>query len=144
TCHRIEAEVLKIRNPEKFEDQIVWHPLRKLTISNFRGPIDKRPFLAATSSTFRYAMKMNNFTGRALISVESYFDCKLSYFKPSTQDSAVLAHEQLHFDITEIYARKFRKKVKEIYVNPKQFAGIHEAVYAEIFNEMVLKQDEYD
>jgi len=122
TCHRIKCQVLRIDNPEKYEKQISWHPNRPLKISNFRGDINKRPFQAATYSLIRYFASVN----------------------PINRDSFILAHEQLHFDITEIHARKFKKKILKETKNYNEFSAKHESMFLEIQKELSIKQDEYD
>jgi len=50
--------------------------------------------------------------------VQSVFSIKQSWFlKESQGDTALLRHEQMHFNITELYARKIRKLLAE-YKNP--------------------------
>lgn len=34
-----------------------------------------------------------------------------SWYKPKLADNHVLSHEQFHFNITELYARKFRQRI---------------------------------
>lgn len=144
SCHRLKCKVLRIPDPELFEATIPWDPKRPLKISNFRGGTDKRPFQAETYSTLRYFAKPNPLTGKATITVESTFDCNLSYFKPSDRDSAVLQHEQVHFDITELYARKFRKTIATETPKYKMFLVDHERLFAVILKDWQAKQDEYD
>jgi hypothetical protein len=144
TCHRIKAQVLNVKNVEKYENYILWHPKRPLKPSYFRGPIEKRPFQASTYSMIQYLATSSAKRGLVKIVVKSLFDCNLSYFKPSKRDSFVLAHEQLHFDITEIYARKFRKVILEEMSTYKNFLIGHETAFSGILEELALKQDEYD
>ncbi len=54
TCHRIRADVYLINNAKDYENQVIWNQNRKLEISDFKGSIEKRPFTAATLSSFRY------------------------------------------------------------------------------------------
>ncbi len=51
--------------------------------------------------------KKQNVTADAV----AYFDPYKSWIRPSSPTS-VIQHEQLHFDITEIYARELRKQIK--------------------------------
>ena len=145
TCHQIKADVFLIDNAKKFEKEVIWHRSRKLDISDFKGSTSKRPFTAATSSGFRYRIE-----GRPAISkkyklfVETYFDCYLSYFKLVGFDSFVLAHEQIHFDISELYARKFLQKMEKEAKNLNDFLAKQEEILNEMVRELHLKQDEYD
>ncbi len=144
TCHRIRAAIYKIANPEDFEEEIIWHEARKLAIRDFKGSTEKRPFQAATVSSFQYFTERNPLNAQFVLKAESLFYCPGSYFKPSENDSLILAHEQLHFDITEIYARKFVKKVAETVSNHTTLINEHEKIAKEVFEELQLKQDEYD
>lgn len=145
TCHRIKADIFIIENAKDFENKIMWHKNRKLEISDFKGSTEKRPFQASTSSGFKY-----QYWGRPALpkkyklEVETYFDCTTSYFKLSEYDSTVLAHEQIHFDISELYSRKFIKRIQEQAQNLFEVEAKHESISNEITKELHLKQDEYD
>lgn len=145
TCHRIKADVLLISNPKEHEREIIWHKNRQLEISDFKGLTDKRPFTAATASSFRI-----NFVGRVAspkkykLTVETFFDCYSSYFKASESDSDVLNHEQVHFDITELYARKFIERVQKERLDLNQLFEKQEIILNEVWRETQIKQDEYD
>lgn len=56
----------------------------------------------------------------------------------------MLQHEQLHFDIAEIYGRKFRKAISEQATNYNLYRAKYEALIAAFRKELILKQDEYD
>lgn len=45
--------------------------------------------------------------------VQSYFLPDQSWVKPDIDSPHLLIHEQLHFDITELHARKLRKAMEE-------------------------------
>lgn len=60
-----------------------------------------------SEKNFRYIWdgKVNN------VEVVSFFDCSRSWFDKSHLDNDILEHEQIHFDITELIARRLRKKI---------------------------------
>ena len=145
TYHWINVNAYLIKNPRKYESEVIWSQSRKLVIEDFKGAIDKRPFTAATASSFRYNYKrITGFSGRYSIKIETYFDCKSSYFKQTKRDSLVLAHEQIHFDISELYSRKFMIRIQNEARTFKELVAIQQHVLNEIGREMQLKQDEYD
>jgi len=145
TCHRIKADVFLIDNPKEYETQIVWNKNRQLEISDFKASTDKRPFTAVTYSGFRYRIEGRPaFPNKYKLFVETYFDCNLSYFKRTEYDSLVLAHEQIHFDISELYARKFVEQVKKEAKDLPQFMAKGEKIFRQIWEENQIKQDEYD
>ena len=145
TCHRIKADVYYINNPQDFEEEIQWNEKRKLKIEDFKGTTEKRPFTAATVSSFRYLLSTKTgYSKHYTIKATTFFDCKTSYFKHSTSDSIVLAHEQIHFDISELYARKFLIRMEKEAKSVKEALEIQQKVLNDISRELQLKQDEYD
>lgn len=145
TCHRIKADVYIISNPDKYENEIIWNDNRKLKITDFKGSVDKRPFTAATFSSFRYTIEaIPLVSNRYTLNVETFFDCYSSYFKHTKLDSFVLRHEQLHFDISELFARKFIERIEKEALDLNQFLAKREQILAEISRELYLRHDESD
>lgn len=145
TCHRITATVYDIANPKDFEKRIEWSPKRKLVIEDFKGPTEKRPFVAATASSFSYIIQAKKaFSKDYKLEAVTFFDCHSSYFKKSNHDEWTLRHEQVHFDISELYARKFVKEMYESSTTVKEALAIHQEIAERIGRELQLKQDEYD
>lgn len=63
-----------------------------------------------------------------------------SWTKDTTSD-AVLAHEQLHFDIAEVYGRKLRKAIRNVSDRqPESFSKVIQPIFAE----EIKMQDQYD
>ena len=53
-------------------------------------------------------------------------------------------HEQGHFDITEIYARKLDNALREYNFNPKRFKTDLDEIYKDIMEEKEELQNQYD
>ncbi len=86
------------------------HP--KLSWQDFKGtPSGSSPHRASINSGLSYTYHgMDQSTiGRPHYKVYAYFYPQLSWRRDLNEtDPALLAHEQLHWDITEVYARKLR------------------------------------
>jgi hypothetical protein len=85
-------------------EEIKWTERRQLAFSDFNGQMPaSTPWAALTSSYvyFTYAPRMVNYQR---FSVYASFRKKESWMKVKNEE--VLNHEQLHFDITEVFARK--------------------------------------
>lgn len=127
-------------------DPIPWSAIRPLTIADFLGRPGPADRLAASTSTdikAGAACRDFVFTG----TVQATFDPKTSWFRePKTASAALLRHEQLHFDLTELYARSMRQKLQIFQAkadcNKLQpaFNTLTKAVYAEWDRE----QNRYD
>ncbi len=62
----------------------------------------------------------------------------------TSRTDGLLAHEQLHFDIAELYARKIRKKFSELKsVNEQRFA-VYASAYELLWQECREYQKMYD
>jgi len=81
---------------------------------------------------------------------ECYFNPEKSWVLKGAETDYLLNHEQGHFDITEIYARKFREELEAYQmVSVERFAKENlgdkvNAIYTRIMNEMFAHQNRYD
>lgn len=92
----------------KFKDAIAWNAARQLQWSDFKAtPLINASEAAMTASSINinYYTKGNNIFWSVGVNFFPY----ASWSKQDKQNDYILKHEQLHFDITELYARKFRQ-----------------------------------
>lgn len=143
-CHRLEGRALLLEDPGPFEKEIYWHPDRKLTIADFRASTENRPATASTHCGFTIAYTNDRLTGAVLVTVSTEFYPRDSYFKVTEDSSYVLEHEQLHFDISEVYSRKFVKMAQEQVNTAGDWANEIHALYKSVYSEMIVRQDAYD
>ena len=144
TCHHIKAKALRVPDLGPYEQEILWNPARRLTRADFKASTDSRPFEAATSSGFRYHYAGRLFQSKVQLMVETVFDCQNSYFKGQQDPERTLAHEQGHFDITEIAARRFTKAIQEQVADTKELEQKQEAISRRIMTDAQALQDKYD
>jgi hypothetical protein len=89
------------------ERYVEWKQGEKLTWDDFQGPADyANEMQAHTTSRINYNWQCDG--GMFMAEVESVFDREKSW-KKDLETDALLAHEQLHFDLTEVWARQLRK-----------------------------------
>jgi hypothetical protein len=116
-------------------DKIIWDPGNKLSWDDFNGipPNDSLDIGALIYYGYDYSLEMNN---RKPISFKSnlFFRKNRSWVRIKTP--AGLIHEQGHFDIAEVYMRKFRK---EVYTNMDKIKSISDC--DKIFKESTFKLD---
>lgn len=90
---------------------IEWNESRKLRWSDFQGrPMKGSSAYAATQSIVSIGFKQLS-RNEVFVEVHSYVDKKKSWAKKD-RSNELLAHEQLHADISELFARKIRKALK--------------------------------
>lgn len=97
------------------DNRIIWSQ-QQLTWQDFSGVPDlSNPSHANTSSgiSYSWSMKQSGDEIEFIYDVQSYFIPGKSWVKPGKESPHLLAHEQLHFDITELHARKLRKAMED-------------------------------
>ena len=141
-CNFSIAQDSNMSNPVKSfgADTILWQRDSLLSFSDFK----KKPngsFQGLTYSGLYLDMKQEDH----LVKVYCYvlFICKESFLKDSSE--SLLKHEQLHFDITELYARKMRQQLSQ--KNPDKEKSISSAIQ-KTYNSIVIdlndEQNRYD
>lgn len=126
-------------------DLIKWCDTCKLKLSDFQGEVPENTKFGAVARTNIYS---GEWTRKDYLKVEvySYFNRSTSWVLPEErkEEEAVLKHEQGHFDITEIYCRRYKKELLENGV--KKWKARREAtkLYWKYYNLMIEEQKRYD
>ena len=118
-----------------------WHESRPLTWSDFQTKKYRTHISALTASGIEYYYDCKS--GVMTVDIKAIFIPKQSWVRYNAKNDYILAHEQLHFDITELYARKFRKRFEESGIdcsNVKALDKLSDKVLAEWRKE----QNRYD
>jgi hypothetical protein len=97
---------------------ITWSEDYKLKWSDFKGQPDyntKASAITAAGLSYRYSLQKK---GRDIVGFKSdisaLFYPEYSWFKTDEISNHILAHEQVHFDITELHARYFRARAAQL------------------------------
>ena len=109
--------IFTMTSPSVLEDEkIIWSEDYRLTWSDFKAPHREGvPYVASTSSgvSFSYSISDNNGEIDLKVTIHSNFYPESSWVNPVDATAYILAHEQAHFDISEIHARILRKEISE-------------------------------
>ena len=77
--------------------------------------------------------------------VECTFSKNKSWVKPGKESPHLLAHEQRHFDLGEVYARKIREAISKLkFTDVKEFQQDVAETYNSLLNEYRMQQELYD
>lgn len=123
------------------EELITWNENKKLTWSDYKGKA--KPDTDAAASTATYLGIEYNFSSKG-------FDYKITCSFSKTKSwglhktDYILSHEQGHFDIAEIFARKLHKKMSEYKFNKNNFKDDLKKIYVHITSEKEEMQNAYD
>ncbi len=128
------------------EEKITWNEDRKLTWADFKGVPNGPLAYVASSNTgvsFSYSYRERNGVGEIKFAVLSYFYPNLSWYRSSKVSDYILAHEQIHFDISELHARKLRQRLAVI-PHDREFKSKAETLYEIIEADRREMQLQYD
>ena len=97
------------------DQKIRWQKNRLLKWSDFKGPIDTAAKFEATTfcevyAKYNWTKKNNQYL--LTFSTASYLDPFKSSSIKQKQTPQLLRHEQLHFDIAELFARIYLQRLK--------------------------------
>lgn len=93
-------------------DWIPWDENAQIVWDDFQGPPDPNDAeVAYTGGLIEVHTSCQNNALRATI--RALFDKKKSWVKTAGGSNLLLNHEQIHFDIMELHARKIRKAITE-------------------------------
>lgn len=131
-----------------FCQKITWKEGEKLNWSNFKSAVNKKnnsDVVAYTHCGWQYSVvKSTNPQAGVEIVIETIFNEWKSWKDVKRINDYVLLHEQKHFDIAEVYARKLRKEVAEKIKTSGDYERNFKAIYNRIYNEYRDFQISYD
>jgi len=117
-------------NPDK-KDVIVWNKQSGLSWNDFKGRPDKSGRHIAMSKC-GITMEQSSYSlpyGKPVYTFYAYFVPDNSWYYPQKVTRKTLAHEQLHFDIAELFARKLREQFDRTEITPHEAKEIFDNTY---------------
>jgi len=131
-----------------FGQKIIWQEDRKLDWDNFKSSVNRknRPDVAAyTHCGWEYSVvKSTNPKSPVKIEIAAIFNEDRSWKDVKKINDYILLHEQKHFDIAEMFVRKFRKEIQEKIKTSGDYNKNFKAVYSKISNDYKNFQMSYD
>lgn len=122
------------------EEVINWSS-RKLTWSDYKAKPNPDSDAAASTTTYlgiSYNITSSSFSYK----IESKFSKTRSWGLHKTP--YILSHEQGHFDLAEVFARKLHKKMSGYAFNKKSYEKDLRKIYQDILDEKEEMQNKYD
>ena len=127
-------------------ETMAWSQENKLTWEDFKGKTPNNARAAATTASgISYQFSTSGSNGEIELDylVSTFFYPDKSWYQPSICDSLILSHEQLHFDISELYARKMRNRLASTSFTQNVKAEVKQ-IYKEVLEELEEFQNLYD
>ena len=126
----------------KAQDTLHWSSKDTLTWDDFKGkPNLSSSHLAISSTGISYSLHYAD--SSCIFKVAAFFNKSNSWRKPSA-DLKVLKHEQGHFNITEIFARKLEAALQQLKPDRDTIKKTIDQLAANIINDKNEYQKKYD
>ena len=133
-----------IKNITNGEDKILWSSNRKLTWNDFKGKnkgiFDSRK--AETATVIETVKTYYDLEGIPVYEIACYFIPIKSW--SNTSEEFALCHEQLHFDIGELYTRKIRKSYDSLNAKKIKKFKTYENIFYDLDNKCKNYNNLYD
>jgi hypothetical protein len=137
----LPAPSLKHRDPGN-NHQIPWNESRRLQWEDFMGkPAGPKVNAALTTARINFSFGYGN-RERLHYNISCLFEKDQSWVR--VKNDWILQHEQGHFDLSEIYARKLYKAVRQYRFREKTATEDLNGIYESLMKEFNEKQAEYD
>lgn len=149
SCHRFDATFYKVDNPREYEKQIIWSENRKLEWEDFRAENEPHAYNATALTycgiEFGVSTLTSLYANNTKYIVKCIFYPEKSWVTSDiTQRTAdVLKHEQTHFDLCEVYARRLYKELTNTKINAFTLDNAN-TIYKRIMTEYEDRQYKYD
>ncbi|WP_350292320.1 DUF922 domain-containing protein [uncultured Croceitalea sp.] len=131
---------------QEIEEAYLWDSKTRLTWDDFKGVVPPDSAPAATTASgisYKYSANLLHHEVQLDFEVNAFFYPNESWYKPDVCNNLILSHEQLHFDISELFARKMRKRLNETSFSDNVKAEIRK-IYKETLKALSDYQDRYD
>lgn len=126
-----------------------WSRDKKLTWDDFRGSIPQDADDVTAAATYcGIGFETNTFNSahpeELKVTVYNTFYLNDSWARPEERNQNVLAHEQGHFDLCELYTRKLRQRMSQLHLNLNTLKSTLANIYEELQEEYRREQEVYE
>jgi len=128
------------------QEEVAWEEGKHLYWKDFKGKIPiGSGAVATTASGISYQFSTYYIENKMHVDyeVQAFFYPTKSWYKPKICNDVTLVHEQLHFDISELFARKMSDEMAETEFTKNVKAEV-KSIYNRILKEHKGYQNGYD
>jgi len=127
--------------------EITWSKNRKLTWDDFKGKIPNDVEEHTAAATYcGIGFETNTISAQTQLKIRVYntFYIGNSWARREEMNDDVLAHEQGHFDLCELYTRKLRERMSKVMVNINTLKPVLKKIYEQLQEEYRSRQEAYE
>ncbi|HRO43280.1 MAG TPA: DUF922 domain-containing protein [Flavipsychrobacter sp.] len=147
-AHKGEKGSSKVTYSSGHRNEISWSKDKKLSWDDFRGLIPNDAEEQTAAATYcGIGFETNTISSKnsdLKIRVYNTFYIGQSWARPEEMNEDVLAHEQGHFDLCELYTRKLRERMANVSVNVNTLKPVLRKIYEDLQREYQARQEDYE
>ena len=126
------------------ENLIVWSKEKKISWNDFQATAPKLDsHIALSRVEIQYESSVDK-EGKMTMEIRAVFIKDQSWVKQDRKSDNILKHEQYHFNLTEVWARKLRRDVTGKKWNPKTFEKEFNSMFKKHMAQTLKEQLRYD
>ncbi|MFS4456834.1 DUF922 domain-containing protein [Maribacter sp. 2304DJ31-5] len=128
------------------QEEVLWKADKRLYWKDFKGKVPIGASAAAVTASginYQFSAYYENNEMKVDYEVQAFFYPTKSWYRPKICNEITLAHERLHFDITELFARKMRMEMAKTQFAKNSKAKV-KSLYKSILKALNDYQNEYD
>jgi len=131
--------------PWSTERPLTWKDFRAdaADSSEFKALTDYKIGLTGTTNSNNYGKKGPK-EAALVYTVTCEFNLDRSWVKGASETDLLLKHEQVHFDVAELYARKLRKELSKVNTADKNTPKLVSKMFREATRNCMKEQSRYD
>lgn len=123
-------------------DLIEWNDTLQLSLADYKGGrTDTVQDIASVCGIYCIPQILGD---SASVTIIAYFDRNKSWARKKRVNDLLLQHEQGHFDLTEVFARKLKKRIMAIRTNKKRFTKDLKELYEKTWDDLQNQHKAYD
>lgn len=131
-----------IKEMQDYDSLIIWNQNKKLCINDFLGKPDYNS--PANAITCYNIIPVYEYIPKIITHSICYFDKSKSWIKKEISDSLTIIHEQGHFDLAEVFARKMDLEISKIHGETDSIDLKIDIIREKIYSELDSAQNKYD
>lgn len=141
-----DKDIDAINKPQVNTD-FSWSADRKLQWSDFKGVVSESlgtNIAAVTYCSFGFESTFVSGSDKPKVEVFNLFHVNQSWVKCLDDDEKVLAHEQCHFDICELFTRVLKVRMEQCNVTINDMGDKLNSIYDDVKKEYLAFQEAYE
>ncbi|HCM75153.1 MAG TPA: hypothetical protein DIS90_02135 [Cytophagales bacterium] len=126
------------------DEPIIWNKEKRLSWNDFQATAPKLDsHIALSRVEIQYESQVDK-AGRMTMDIKGVFIKEQSWVKQDRKSDNILKHEQYHFNLTELWARKLRREVASKKWNTKTFEKEFTSLFKKHMAQTLKEQLRYD